>query len=90
MDIGIKALNTNPRKTEKKNVGEKNVILEFGGVRFIPGDYLVADMDGVVLLKSDLKSKLWKKLQRFINLFIIDIIIYEIIQIYFFIIVTDN
>ena len=43
MDIGIKALNTNPRKSVKKGVGERDVPVEFANVRFAPGAYLYAD-----------------------------------------------
>lgn len=53
-EIGIKAINTHPRKTEKKNIGEVNVAVEFGGVKFVPGQFLVADVDGVVVADFDL------------------------------------
>ena len=47
--LGVKALGTVPLKTEKKGAGETNVNLRFAGVEFIPGHYLYADNNGLVL-----------------------------------------
>jgi len=41
-------------KTEKKNIGEVEVTVEFGGVKFVPGQYLVADADGIVVADFDI------------------------------------
>jgi regulator of ribonuclease activity A len=49
LDLGIKALGTNPRKSAKAGEGEIDVPVEFGGVVFAPGDYLYADEDGIVV-----------------------------------------
>lgn len=49
MDFGVKALGTNPRKSSKTGEGEQDVELEFGGVRFVPGEYVLCDHDGVVV-----------------------------------------
>jgi len=54
MDIGVKALATIPRKTVKKNQGSRDVVVEFGGVIFRPGEYLYADVDGVVVSRTKL------------------------------------
>ncbi len=53
-EIGIKAINTHPRKTDKKNIGDIDVIVEFGGVKFVPGQFLVADADGIVVCDQDI------------------------------------
>lgn len=53
-EIGIKAIGTHPRKTEKKNIGEVNVPVEFGGVKFVPGQFVVADADGIVVADFDI------------------------------------
>ncbi len=53
MDLGIKALGTNPRKSAKAGAGERDVVVTFGGVEFVPGRLLVADDDGVVVLPAD-------------------------------------
>ena len=49
MDIGVKALNTNPRKSVKKGVGERDVRVVFADVTINPGDYIYADEDGIVI-----------------------------------------
>jgi regulator of ribonuclease activity A len=48
--IGIKALGTHPRKTEKRGEGRRDVEVRFGGVTIRPGDHVYADRDGVVVL----------------------------------------
>jgi regulator of ribonuclease activity A len=50
LDFHVKALGTNPRKSSKSGVGERDVVVEFGGVRFVPGWFLYSDVDGVVVL----------------------------------------
>ncbi len=54
MDIGIKALATCPVKTPKKNPGEKNIPVHFANVDFIPGHYLYADQDGIIVSATNL------------------------------------
>lgn len=48
-DVGIKALGTCPRKTDKLDRGEINVDIAIGGVAIHPGDWIIADADGVVV-----------------------------------------
>lgn len=50
LDLGIKALGSNPRKSAKTGAGEREVVVSFGGVDFVPGHTLVSDDDGVVVL----------------------------------------
>jgi regulator of ribonuclease activity A len=50
LDIGIKALGTNPRKSTKTGAGERDVPVEFGGVTFTPGDVAYSDDDGIVVV----------------------------------------
>lgn len=50
LDIGIKALGTNPRKSTKTGAGERDVPLEFGGVVFRPGEIAYSDDDGIVVV----------------------------------------
>ncbi len=52
LDLGIKALGTNPRKSGKAGAGAVDVPVTFGGVTFQPGEVLHADDDGIVLLPS--------------------------------------
>jgi regulator of ribonuclease activity A len=50
LDIGIKALGTNPRKSVKTGEGQRDVAVEFGGVVFSPGDVAHSDDDGIVVV----------------------------------------
>lgn len=52
MELGIKALGTNPRKSEKTGAGERDVTVSFGGVDFLPGDIAYSDDDGIVVVAS--------------------------------------
>lgn len=52
--IGVKAIATNPRKSVKKGEGERDVTLRFAEAVIAPGDYLYADIDGVVLADKQL------------------------------------
>ena len=49
LEIGIKALGTNPRKSTKTGDGERDVPVSFGGVTFTPGDIAYSDDDGIVV-----------------------------------------
>jgi len=51
--IGIKALAAHPRKSAKgQHGGAADVPVEFAGVRFLPGAWLYADADGIVVAAS--------------------------------------
>lgn len=47
--IGVKAMNTHPRKSLKKGVGEEELAVSFAGLTIAPGDWVYADADGVVV-----------------------------------------
>jgi len=49
MKVGIRAINTSPIKSIKRNVGEQNIILKFAGVHFIPDNYIYVDDDGILV-----------------------------------------
>jgi regulator of ribonuclease activity A len=49
IDIGVKALGTNPRKSVKKGAGDRDIPVNFAGVTFTPGHYLYADEDGILI-----------------------------------------
>ena len=53
LDIGVKALGTNPRKSTKTGDGQRNVAVEFGGVVFVPGEIAHSDDDGIVVVAAD-------------------------------------
>ncbi|WP_348673437.1 ribonuclease E activity regulator RraA [uncultured Abyssibacter sp.] len=46
--IGVKAMAAHPLKSRKQNVGEVGVPLRFAGIEFREGDYLYADVDGLI------------------------------------------
>jgi regulator of ribonuclease activity A len=50
LDLGIKALGSNPRKSAKLAAGEVDVPVSFGGATFRPGRHLYSDEDGVVVV----------------------------------------
>ncbi len=54
-DIGVQALGSHPMKTDKRGLGDLNVVLNFGGVTFRPGDYLYADNNGVLVASQPLE-----------------------------------
>ncbi len=54
MDIGVFALDTHPMKTVKKNVGEADIPVSFGGVSFVSDEWLYADEDGLVVSSTEL------------------------------------
>ena len=54
LDLGIKALGSNPRKSGKTGEGERDVPVEFGGVTFRPGEFLYSDEDGIVVSSRQL------------------------------------
>ncbi len=53
LEIGVKALGTNPRKSTQTGTGEQDVPVEFGGISFVPGEMLYSDSDGVVVRAED-------------------------------------
>ncbi|TMH02017.1 MAG: RraA family protein [Betaproteobacteria bacterium] len=48
--VGIKALAVMPLPTDKRNEGQRDVAVQVQGVWIRPGDWLVADEDGIVVL----------------------------------------
>ncbi len=56
LDLGVQALASIPLKTDKRGIGDLNVDLIFGGVTFIPGEYVYADNNGVVVSSESLSA----------------------------------
>ena len=52
--VGLWAKGTYPYKSQKKAEAKKDIILEFGGVKFTPNQYLYADQDGIVISKQNI------------------------------------
>ena len=54
MALGVKALGTAPRKTQKQGQGLRDVAVRFADVDFIPSHWLYADEDGMVVCEKKL------------------------------------
>ena len=50
LELGIKALGTNPRKSTKTGEGLRDAAVEFGSVVFTPGHIAYSDDDGIVVV----------------------------------------
>lgn len=49
LDLGVKALGSNPRKSSKAGTGETDVDLDLDGVRIRPGARIWCDPDGILV-----------------------------------------
>uniref|UniRef100_A0A7S0VJ91 4-hydroxy-4-methyl-2-oxoglutarate aldolase n=1 Tax=Polytomella parva TaxID=51329 RepID=A0A7S0VJ91_9CHLO len=54
MAIGVKALATYPLKSSKRDTGLLNVPVTFAGVTISPGEWIYADLDGIIVSKLEL------------------------------------
>lgn len=52
LPLGIRALAALPLATEKRNEGRRDVPVTVQGVRIVPGERVVADADGIVVLPA--------------------------------------
>lgn len=55
MPLGVKALNTFPLKSSKRDLGLRDVPVNFAGCNFEPGYYVYADKDGILVSNHELK-----------------------------------
>ena len=54
ISLGIQAIAPHPMKSVKRQVGLRDVEVSFGGVSFIPGQYVYADDNGVIVSEDEL------------------------------------
>lgn len=54
LELGVKAMGTCPLKSQKRNEGQRDVPLRFAGVKFVPGNYLYGDEDGIIIATRSL------------------------------------
>jgi regulator of ribonuclease activity A len=54
LDLGVRALATNPTRPQKRVDGELDVPVVFAGITFRPGEWLYADEDGIVVTPEKL------------------------------------
>lgn len=52
--LGVRALNCHPVRSDKRNEGQLNVPIAFAGANIMPGQYLYADENGILIVKSKL------------------------------------
>lgn len=55
MDVGIKALAALPKRSDKFGNGQVSVPVRFAGVDFVPGEWVYADADGVVVAPGQME-----------------------------------
>ena len=53
-EIGVKALNVHPVKTEKRGIGDRDVPVTFAGQTISPGDWVYSDNNGIVVSATEL------------------------------------
>lgn len=54
LQLGVKALNSTPRKTERRGLGDLNVTVMFAGETIVPGDFIYADNNGILVSSKKL------------------------------------
>jgi regulator of ribonuclease activity A len=54
LDLGLRALAIQPRRSPKEGRGERDVPVSFGGVHFEPAAWVYADEDGLVVASGRL------------------------------------
>ncbi len=52
--IGVKALGVHPLKSVKRGIGERDIPVRFAGITFLPGHYVYADEDGLLVSEKPL------------------------------------
>ncbi|GAA4274947.1 ribonuclease E activity regulator RraA [Aquimarina gracilis] len=48
MNVGIRAINTCPIKSIKRNIGELDIPVKFAEIEFTPGNFIYVDEDGIL------------------------------------------
>lgn len=54
LDLGVQALGSHPRKSEKRGEGQRDIPVEIGGVGITPGQWLYADNNGILIAEQRL------------------------------------
>lgn len=53
-DVGVRALALNPQRSARKGVGDANLRVMVAGVGVLPGDWIYADADGILVSAIEL------------------------------------
>ena len=48
-DVGVRALASHPRRSDRRGSGSRDQVVEIAGVRVAPGDWCYADDDGILI-----------------------------------------
>lgn len=54
LSLGVKALGSIPLKTERKGIGEINIPVSFAGQDILPGEWIYADNNGILVSRQAL------------------------------------
>lgn len=54
INLGVKAINTHPMKTEKRGIGDLNVPVTFAGQTISPGEWAYSDNNGILISAQSL------------------------------------
>jgi len=54
LNLGVQALNIHPRKTQKRGLGDLNIVVTFAGVTIKPKMYMYADNNGIIVSAKQL------------------------------------
>jgi regulator of ribonuclease activity A len=57
INLGVQAIAAHPMKTEKRGLGDINQEVNFGGVTFVPGHFIYADNNGILVAPHPLLLK---------------------------------
>lgn len=57
IDLGLQALAAHPLRSTKRGEGQRDVVVDFAGVRFVPDQYVYADRNGLVVSPVDLLAR---------------------------------
>ena len=57
INLGVQAIAAQPMKTEKRGLGDINQEVNFGGVTFVPGHFIYADNNGILVAPHPLLLK---------------------------------
>ncbi len=56
LDLGVQAMASVPLKSVRRGEGQKDLSVTFGGISFVPGEYVYADNNGVIVSTKKLVS----------------------------------
>lgn len=55
LPLGVQALGSHPRKSDKRGEGQRDIPVTFAGVTLQPGQWLYADNNGIIIAEQALK-----------------------------------